>query len=235
MVHALSTIPTAVLLPKVNSLQHIESILRQHRAQGLLTPIITKSNDKNCSTSNSNSKPLSKDDSFIFPPLWAMIETAQGVINAEAIASSTSVTALVFGSNDLTKELKAKHTPSREPLLYAMSKTINAARAYNKYVIDGVHLDIQDDDGLIASCIQGRNLGFDGKSLIHPNQVEITNNYFSPSESEILLAERIVAAYTEAISQGKGVCTVDGKMVEYLHVCNAQYILDTTKLIRNNK
>ena len=236
MVHALSTMPTAVLLPKVNHLQHIDSVLQ-------LIPTNTKvsnnnNNNNNGTTSNTQSSSGQqshslKDASFI--PIWAMIETTQGVINAEAIASSTSVTALVFGSNDLTKELKAKHTPSREPLLYAMSKTINAARSYNKYVIDGVHLDIQDADGLRTSCIQGRNLGFDGKSLIHPNQVEITNECFSPSESEISLAERIVTAYTEAMSQGKGVCTVDGKMVEYLHVCNAQYILDTTKLIRNRQ
>lgn len=229
MVHALSSTPTAILLPKVNNLPQLDETIR-----------IGFKTESSKTTSTSNGEKFTKDSPLKYCetsliPIWAMVETALGVINAEAIASSPSVTALVFGSNDLTKELKAKHTLTREPLLYAMSKTINAARAYNKYVIDGVHLDIQDNDGLRMSCVQGRNLGFDGKSLIHPSQVEITNECFSPSEAEILLAKRIVTAYDEAMASGKGVCTVDGKMVEYLHVCNAHYILDTTKLIRGRE
>lgn len=233
MVHSLKTLPTAVILPKVNTLKHIDNVVYDE-----FTQTINEARKNNKATFDHLNNTVTYDNSDNWQsviPIWAMIETTQGVINVEAIASSLSVTALVFGANDLTKDLKAKHTPSREPLLYAMSKTINAGRAYNKYVIDGVHLDIQDNDGLRMSCIQGRNLGFDGKSLIHPNQIEITNECYSPSESEVLLAEKIVSAYTEAMSKGKGVCTVDGKMVEYLHVCNAQYILDTAKLIRSRK
>lgn len=102
----------------------------------------------------------------------------------------------------------------REPLLYGMSRCIMAARASGKNIIDGVHLDISDEDGLITSCIQGRNLGFDGKSLIHPSQVIATNKYFSPSESELIHAHKVVESFNLAILQGKSVCIVDNKLVE---------------------
>ena len=102
----------------------------------------------------------------------------------------------------------------REPLLYGMSRCIMAARASGKNIIDGVHLDISDEDGLISSCTQGRNLGFDGKSLIHPSQVFATNKYFSPSESELIHAHKVVESFYLARSQGKSVCVVDNKLVE---------------------
>jgi len=107
-----------------------------------------------------------------------------------------------------------------------MQKCVLAARAYNKLAIDGVHLNVADLDGLEASCIQGKNLGFDGKSLIHPNQVQLCNKVYSPSKDEIEYARRVKAAFDEASKAGKGVCVVDGKLVEYLHVLDAKRILD---------
>jgi len=151
-------------------------------------------------------------------PIWCMVETAKGVINSERIAAVEPVQALVFGSNDLTKDLAARHTPSREPLLYSMSKVILAARAEGKMVIDGVHMDLKDLEGMVRACVQGRSLGFDGKSLIHPSQVPFANDGYSPSNEEIEHARRLVRAYEEAEAGGKGVTVVDDRLVEKLHV-----------------
>ncbi|KAJ1442346.1 citryl-CoA lyase [Ochromonadaceae sp. CCMP2298] len=158
-------------------------------------------------------------------PIWAMIETARGVLNAAAIARSSSVECLVFGSNDLTKDLRAKHTPCRQPLLYAMSHVILAARAEGKLVLDGVHIELNDPEGLRVSSEQGRNLGFDGKTLIHPSQVAIANAAFAPSVWEVEAARRVVAGWAEAVADGRGVCVVDGRMVEALHVEQARIVL----------
>ena len=129
--------------------------------------------------------------------IWSMIETARGVIQSDKIASNQHLECLVFGANDYTKDIKARHTLSREPLLYSMSKCVLSARAFNKYVIDGVHMELGDEEGLIQSCKQGLNLGFDGKSLIHPNQIEATNKEFSPTLEEIEKAKKIVKAFEE--------------------------------------
>ena len=185
----------ALVLPKVGDLENINS----------LTSLFVEKN--------------------IQLPIWAMIETAKGVMNVDDIASSNHVETLVFGLNDLTKDLKSKHVANRQPLLYSMSKVILAARAYQKYVIDGVHLDVNDSEGLKDTCIQGRDLGFDGKSLIHPNQIEITNKCFSPSQEDIDHAKRVVNAYDDAVIHGKSMCVVDGKLVEKLHVDQAREIL----------
>ena len=154
--------------------------------------------------------------------LWCMIETPRGVQRAHMIADMEGVDTLVFGSNDLTKDLKARHTASREPLLYSMSQCIVAARAAGKKVVDGVHLDITDVNGLVASCEQGRNLGFDGKSIIHPNQIEHTNKGYSPSPEDVQYARKVVAAYE---SQGKGVIKLDNRLVEQLHVEQAKLLI----------
>lgn len=167
------------------------------------------------------------------PPLWVMIETAKGVINSNEIASSTSVDVLVFGSNDLTKDMNARQTPGREALLYSMSQLILASRASKKKVIDGVHMDIADNAGLIQSCIQGRTLGFDGKSLIHPNQISAANSHYSPSEHEYKYALRVIQAFDEARVAGRGVCVMDGNLIEHLHVQQAQEIVDIFKQITN--
>mmetsp|Transcript_11719 Transcript_11719/g.17754 ORF Transcript_11719/g.17754 Transcript_11719/m.17754 type:complete len:289 (-) Transcript_11719:38-904(-) len=166
-------------------------------------------------------------------PLWTMIETAKGVLRADAIASHPSVHCLVFGSNDLSKDLRAKQTPSREPLLYSMSQCILSARAHGKMVLDGVHMDLKDNDGLVASCVQGRSLGFDGKTLIHPSQIAAANDAYSPSEEEISHARRVVNAWKEAKEAGKSLAVVDGKLVEELHVEQAFNVLKEAELIEN--
>jgi citrate lyase beta subunit len=160
-----------------------------------------------------------------------MIETAKGVINVESIANSDHVKALVFGMNDLTKDLGARFVPNRTPLLYSMSKCIVAARAYDKMIIDGVFMDINDNKGLLEDCIRGRELGFDGKSLIHPDQIETSNSVFSPSIEEINDSKRIIESYNDAISQGKSLAVLDGKLIEYLHVIIAQDIINKSNII----
>jgi citrate lyase beta subunit len=165
-------------------------------------------------------------------PIWTMIETPKGVLNSYDIAKHPLVHCLVFGSNDLTKELRAKHTFSREPLLFSMSQCILAARAERKRVLDGVHINLTDDVGLAASCEQGRNLGFDGKTLIHPNQVLVANDAYSPSSEEVQSALEIVAAWEAASTDGKGgVISLNGKMIEYLHVEQAMIVISEAKEI----
>jgi citrate lyase subunit beta / citryl-CoA lyase len=164
-------------------------------------------------------------------PIWTMIETAKGVLNSAKIARDPNVHCLVFGSNDLTKDIRAKHTATREPLIFSMSQCILAARAEGKRVLDGVHIDINDLDGLAASCVQGRNLGFDGKTLIHPNQVDTANAAYSPSAAEIELSNKIIEAWNVAKREKKGVVTVDGRLVEALHVEQAQLVLEMAEEI----
>lgn len=158
-------------------------------------------------------------------PVWCMIETARGVLAAPEIAAVPQVSTLVLGSNDLTKDLRARHTPSRQPLLHSMSVCVLAARAYGKSVLDGVHIHIDDDEGLRAACVQARDMGFDGKTLIHPRQVDITNEVFSPSDAELEYARKVVSAWEEAQQVGQGVVLVDGKLVEQLHVDDAVRLL----------
>ncbi len=138
---------------------------------------------------------------------------------------------MIFGSNDLTKDIKGRQIADREPLIYSMSRVIIAARATDKAVIDGVHLNVADSEGLRQTCIQGRNLGFDGKSLIHPSQIDIANEVFSPSEEDILHARKVIAAYEAAQQEGRAVCVVDGKLVEGLHVEQAAEILSIADVI----
>jgi citrate lyase subunit beta/citryl-CoA lyase len=156
-------------------------------------------------------------------PLWCMIETARGVLRAEAIAdASPRVGCLVMGTSDLAKELGAAHTPLRLPVLTALGHCLLAARACGCAILDGVHLDLLDDEGLVAVCRQGAELGFDGKTLIHPKQIEAANLAFAPSERELALARRIIEAHREATREGRGVVVVDGRLIEQLHVDQAQ-------------
>jgi citrate lyase beta subunit len=158
-------------------------------------------------------------------PLWAMIETPKGLLNAASIAQHPQLDCLVFGSNDFTKEIRGKHTPQREPLLYAMSHCIVAARAAKKFVLDGVHSNFQDTEGFKFTCAQGRSLGFDGKTLIHPSQIELANEMYSPSPEEIEFALKVVLAWRAAVSSGVGIVTVEGKMIELLHYEEALDVL----------
>lgn len=131
----------------------------------------------------------------------------------------------MMGTSDLTNDLHARHTADRSPLLYSLSKCVVAARAFRLRVVDGVYLDLNDPDGFLAACAQGRALGFDGKSLIHPKTVEAANEAFGPLEEELEHARKVLSAWQAATSQGQGVAVVDGKLVEGLHVDEAQRML----------
>ncbi len=166
-------------------------------------------------------------------PLWAMIETPRGVLRIREIArSSPSLACLVMGTNDLAAELRAAQTPDRGPLLTALSICVLAARANELAILDGVHNAFRDLDGLRAACGQGRDMGFDGKTLIHPDQLAVANEVFGPSPDEIELAEKHLAAFAEAEAAGQGVAVVDGRIVENLHAAAARRLLAQAEAIR---
>jgi citrate lyase subunit beta/citryl-CoA lyase len=158
--------------------------------------------------------------------LWAMIETPAGVLAAAEIAeASARLTCLVAGTSDLVKELGARHTAGRAEVLTALSLVVLAARANGLACLDGVHLDLDDEAGFAAACRQGRDLGFDGKTLIHPRTIAAANQAFGPSEAELGAARRLVEAHAEAERAGRGVAVVDGRLVEALHVAAARRLL----------
>lgn len=190
--------PDAVLVPKVNSAADVHGIERALELGG----------------AGERTK------------IWAMVETPLAMLHAEEIASASErLTVLVMGTNDLANELHAEFVPGRAPLLGGLSLCLLAARATGKVILDGVYNDVKDLDGFEAECRQGREFGFDGKTLIHPAQIEPCNRLFSPSPEEIERSHRIVAAFDEAKAAGRGVATVDGRMIENLHVDNARRIL----------
>jgi citrate lyase subunit beta/citryl-CoA lyase len=174
-------------------------------------------------------------DALGAPPelsIWCMIETPLGVLAAaEIAAASPRVGALVVGTSDLTKGLHAHEVPDRRPLLTALGLVLLAGRAHEKAVLDGVHLDLDDAEGFRASCRQGSELGFDGKTLIHPTQIDPANAAFSPSAEEVARAGRIIAAYGEAASLGRGAVRLDGRLVEALHVEAARRTLALVEAI----
>jgi len=151
-------------------------------------------------------------------PLWAMIETPRGVLRAAEIAAAPRLACLVAGTSDLVKDLGARHTPGRPEVLTALAWIVLAARAHDLACLDGVHLDLDDEAGLEAACRQGRDLGFDGKTLIHPRTIAVANRAFGPSEAELDQARKILVAHAEAETFGRGVVVVDGRLVEALHV-----------------
>ncbi len=158
--------------------------------------------------------------------IQVMMETPLGVLNAKEIAAaSPRLSCFVLGTSDLVKDLRAAHTPERLPVLTSLSLCVLAARAHGKGVVDGVHLDLSDAEGFEAACRQGRELGFDGKTLIHPKTIEAANRLFAPDDDEIAWSQKIIAAHAEASAEGKGVVVVDGKLIENLHVENAQRLL----------
>lgn len=155
-------------------------------------------------------------------PLWAMMETAQGMLDAGAIAAHPRLAGMVMGTNDLAKEINARFRPDRLPMQAGLGLCVLAAKAHGRIIIDGVFNAFKDDEGLAQECAQGRDMGFDGKTLIHPAQISIANEVFAPSEREIDLSRRQISAFDEAQSQGKGVAVVDGRIVENLHVETAR-------------
>ena len=164
-------------------------------------------------------------------PLWAMMETPRGMRNAAAIAAHPKLAGFVMGTNDLAKDLNSRFRPDRAPLMTSLGLCLLAAKAEGVIIIDGVYNAYLDDEGLAAECAQGRDMGFDGKSLIHPAQVAIANAAFSPSEDEIDLARRQIAAFDEAMATGQGVAVVDGRIVENLHVATARDLLAKAEAI----
>jgi citrate lyase subunit beta/citryl-CoA lyase len=158
--------------------------------------------------------------------LWCMIETPLGVLAAaEIAAASPRVSVLVAGTSDLVKDLRARHTAGRSEVLASLSWIVLAARAHRLGALDGVHLDLDDDSGFEAACRQGRDLGFDGKTLIHPRQIDAANRAFAPAPAEVEAARAVVAAHAAATAAGKGVAVVDGRLVEALHVEEAKRVL----------
>jgi citrate lyase subunit beta/citryl-CoA lyase len=190
--------PAAVLVPKVDSVTAVHAIERALESAG--APDTTG--------------------------IWAMLETPTAVLHAEEICGASSrLNVLVMGTNDLAKELQAEHVPGRRPLLTGLSLCLLAARQAGKVILDGVYNDIKDAAGFEAECVEGRQLGFDGKTLIHPSQVEPCNRVFAPEPDEVERSQRIIDAFEEARAEGRGVATVDGRMIENLHVEQARRTL----------
>jgi citrate lyase subunit beta/citryl-CoA lyase len=164
--------------------------------------------------------------------IWAMVETPAAMFRAQEIAAaSPRLTVLVMGTNDLAKELQAEHVPGRAPLLTGLGLALLAARAEGKVILDGVYNDVKDLEGFEAECVQGRQLGFDGKTLIHPGQVEPTNRVFAPTQAQVAEAREILAAWESALAEGRGVATVNGRMIENLHVETAKRVLAVAEAI----
>ncbi len=158
--------------------------------------------------------------------IWAMVETPAAMFAARSIAAaSTRLTVLVMGTNDLANELHAEPVPGRAPLLAGLGLALLGARAEGKVILDGVYNDVKDLPGFEAECVQGRQLGFDGKTLIHPGQVEPCNRVFAPTAAQVEESRAVLAAWDEALAAGRGVATVNGRMIENLHVGNARRIL----------
>ena len=160
--------------------------------------------------------------------IWAMMETPRGILNAAEIAAAPRMEGFVLGTNDLAKDLRST---GRAAMMTSLQLCLLAARAEGLICVDGVYNAFKDEDGLKAECAEGRDMGFDGKTLIHPAQIEIANAAFGPSEEELDLARRQIAAFDEAMAAGQGVAVLDGKIVENLHVASAQRILAQAEAI----
>ncbi len=163
--------------------------------------------------------------------LWAMMETPLGMLNAAEIAAHPRLKGMVMGTNDLAKDLNTRFRPDRLPMLAGLGLCLLAARAHGVVAVDGVYNAFRDAEGLRAECEQGRDMGFDGKTLIHPDQLAIANAAFAPSDAEIDLARRQIAAFDAAQAAGQGVAVVDGKIVENLHIVTAQATLAKAQAI----
>ena len=158
-------------------------------------------------------------------PLWAMMETPLGMLNAAGIAAHPLCGGMVMGTNDLAKDMGTRFRADRLPLMSGLGLCLLAAKAHGVAAIDGVYNAFKDSEGLAVECDQGRDMGFDGKTLIHPAQVDVANAAFAPTADEVSLAERQIAAYDAAIAEGQAVAVVDGRIVENLHVATARETL----------
>jgi len=164
--------------------------------------------------------------------IWCMMETPLGMLHAEEIAfASPRVGGFVMGTSDLAKDLKAQHTPDRVPFITSLGLCVLAARAAGIVILDGVHLDLGDDEGFATACQQGIELGFDGKTLIHPKTIAAANDAFSPTEEEVSWARRIIEAHAQAAKEGQGVVLVEGRLIENLHVESAKGLVAMAEAI----
>ncbi|TPE49722.1 HpcH/HpaI aldolase/citrate lyase family protein [Amaricoccus solimangrovi] len=190
--------PHAILVPKVEQPEDVHRVVELMKAAG--APEQTR--------------------------IWAMMETPRAMLNAGVVATAHPLLeGFVIGTNDLVKDLGAAHVPDRAPLLTSLSLCLLAARAAGLVCVDGVHNAFQDREGLRAACLQGRDMGMDGKSLIHPDQIAITNEVFAPSPGDLELASAQVEAFEEAEARGEGVAVLNGRIVENLHVVSARRLL----------
>ena len=187
----------AVVIPKINSVDELDAVSNKLKAAGA-------------------------PDSL---GIWAMVETPTAIFNVRAIAAHPRVVALVMGTNDLAKELRATQVRGRSPLVPHLATALLAAREAGKVILDGVFNDVKDLDAFRDECAQGAQMGFDGKTLIHPGQVDICNEVWAPTAADVDYATRVIAAFDEAQADGRGVITVDGRMIENLHVDNARRVL----------
>lgn len=165
--------------------------------------------------------------------IWAMLETPAAIENAVRIATASDrLTVLIMGTNDLAKELRAALIPGRAPLVWGLARCVNAARFADKVILDGVYNDVRNPEGFAAEAVQGAELGFDGKTLVHPSQVEPANEAFAPTAEEVEYSRRVIDAFEQGVAEGKGVVTVDGRMIENLHVDNARRALAIDEAVR---
>ena len=201
---AASTPPHAVLIPKVSTAADVQEAIGAFEAAGC---------------------PESVD-------FWIMIETPLCILNiGEVTAAHPRLKGIVMGTSDLSKDTRVRHTADRLGFMAALNLSVYAARAHGLEVIDGVHLDLEDDAGLQAACEQGRDLGFDGKSLIHPRQIAAANAAFAPDETELAQARAIIECFEQAQAEGKGVVVLNGRLVENLHVEEAKRLLELGEAI----
>jgi citrate lyase subunit beta/citryl-CoA lyase len=194
--------PSGVVIPKVDSVATLDEVARRLDEAGASDTTI-----------------------------WAMVETPTAILDARSIAAHERVAVLVMGTNDLAKELRAELLPGRHPLVPHLATALLAAREAGKVILDGVYNDVKDAEGFESECRQGAEMGFDGKTLIHPSQVEPCNSVWAPTTDAVEYAERVIAAFQEAEAEGRGVVTVDGRMVENLHVANARRTLAVAEAI----
>jgi len=157
--------------------------------------------------------------------IWAMIETPTAILDIRSIAAHERVDVLVMGTNDLAKELRTGSSVDRQPLLPHLAQAVLGAREAGKVIVDGVYNDVRDAEGFLAEAEQGRVIGFDGKTLVHPSQVEPANDVWAPTEEDVEFSRRVIEAFETAEAEGQGVITVDGRMIENLHVDNARRVL----------
>jgi len=207
---AIRAAPDAILIPKVSTPETLLAVADRLNAQGASDRI----------------------------RVWAMIETPLAILNAEAIARAarnpaTRLTCFVMGTNDLAKETRARLVPGRAPMLPWLMTALAAARAHGLDIVDGVYNSLSDEEGFRRECEQGRDLGFDGKTLIHPGQIAVTNEVFAPAADEIERAKTIIEAFDKPENAGRGAIALDGRMVERLHADMARRTMALARAITN--